>query len=63
MVQGIYRPCLNEPFDGTLGILEAGAGADDGVGHGLHGFVLADDPLLENYFETEQFFLLAFEEA
>jgi hypothetical protein len=28
--------------DGALGLLEAGAGADDGVGNGVHDFVLSE---------------------
>jgi hypothetical protein len=29
----------------------------------LHGFVLADDALVENLVEAQEFFLLAFEQA
>ena len=39
------------------------AGADDGASDGLHGFVLADDALVENLVEAQEFFLLAFEQA
>ena len=53
----------NERADGALRVLEAGAGADDGVGHGLHGFVLADDALVQNLVEPQELFLLAFEQA
>ena len=44
-------------------VLEAGAGADDGVGDGLNGFVLADDALVKNLVEAQEFLLFAFEEA
>lgn len=49
--------------DGALGVLLTGAGANDGVGDGLHGIVLADDALVENLVEAQELFLLAFEEA
>ena len=48
----------DEGADGAFGILEARAGADDGVGDGLHGFVLADDALVENLVEAQELFLL-----
>ena len=53
----------NERTDGPLRIFETGAGANDGVGDGLHGFVLADDALVENLVEAKQFLLLALEQA
>ena len=51
----------NERADGTLGVFEAGTGADHGVGDNLHGFLLADDALVENLAEAQEFILLAFE--
>ena len=53
----------NERTDRALGVFEAGAGADDRVGHGLHRFVLADDALVENLVQAKQFLLFAFEQA
>lgn len=35
-------------------------GADDGVGDGLHGFALADDALVENLIEVQEFLFLVF---
>jgi hypothetical protein len=52
----------NERADGPLRVLEAGAGADDRVGDGLHRLVLADDPLVQNGIEPQQLFLLALEQ-
>ena len=51
----------DERADGALGVLEAGAGADDSVGDDLHGFVLADDAPVENLVEAQEFLLLAFD--
>ena len=37
----------DERTDGPVGVVHPGAGADHGVGHGFHGFVLADDALVQ----------------
>ena len=44
---------MNDPL-GPLGILEAGPGAADGLGHGLDGVLLADDPLVQLVLHAQQ---------
>ena len=39
--------------DGLARVLDAGPGPDDGIGHSLHGFVLADDPLMQDLVEPQ----------
>ena len=51
----------NEGADGTVRVLEAAAGAADGVGDGFDGFLLADDAAGEALFHAEEFLLFAFE--
>ncbi len=53
----------DEAADGTVGILQAGAGADDGLGHGGDGFVLADDALVQLLFQVQQLLHFAFQQA
>ncbi len=43
-----------EDADWAARVLEAGAGAANGAGDGLHGFVLADDAAAEVLFHLEQ---------
>ena len=43
-----------------LGVIEAGTGAADGVGDGVDGFFLADDPPVQVFFHVQQPFGLAF---
>ena len=52
-----------EGADRALWILQAGAGTDDGIGDGLDGLVLADDPFVENLVEAEELFLFALQKA
>ena len=47
-----------EGADGAVGVLEAGAGAADGLGDGGEGVVLADDALAEVVLEVEEAGLL-----
>ena len=49
----------DERPDGPLRVLDAGPGADDGVGHQLDRLVLADDALVEDLVEAEQLLALA----
>ena len=53
-------PEEDERPDGPLGVLDAGAGADDGVGHQLDRLVLADDTFVEHLVEAEQLVALPF---
>ena len=46
-----------------MGVLQAGAGADDGIGHGLDGLVLADDPLVKDLIEAKEFFFFPLQQA
>ena len=39
------------------------ARADDGVGHGLHGLILADDALVQDGIELEQLLAFALDQA
>lgn len=48
----------DEGTDGALGVFEAGMSTDDGIGDGLHGFVLVDDALAEKLVEAQEFLLL-----
>ena len=43
----------DERPDGLARVLDAGPGPDDGIGHGLHGLVLADDPLVQDLIEPQ----------
>ena len=49
----------DERADRPAGVLDAGAGADDGVGHEADGLVLTDDPLVEDLVEAQQLLALA----
>ena len=51
-----------EAADGAVRVRDAGAGAQDSVRDLLHGFVLADDPLMQRVRQTEQFLAFAFDE-
>ena len=53
---------MNEPI-GPLRVLQPGPRADDRVGHGLHRFVLTDNPVVQNRIELEQLLLLALKQA
>ena len=53
---------MNEPI-GRFGILEAGAGADDGVGDCLDGLVLADHAAVQLLLEVQELLHLAFHQA
>ena len=46
-------PEEDERADGPVGVLQAGAVAADGVGHGLDRLVLADQPLVDAVFEHQ----------
>ena len=50
---------MNEPI-GRFAILQAGARAAHGVGHGFDRFVLADDALVQMLLQLDEFFALAF---
>ena len=52
-----------ERTDGAFRVLESGAAAAHGVGHGFDGFVLTDDAGVELVFEMQEFFALALEHA
>ena len=52
---------MNEPI-GRRGSLQAGAGAADGVGHGLDRLVLADDPLVEPLLHLDELLELALQQ-
>ena len=53
----------NEAADGPVGIAQAGAVAQDGVGDQAHGFVLADDALLEALGHVDELLDFAFHHA
>jgi hypothetical protein len=53
------RPEEDERPDGPAGVLDAGAGPDDGVGHHLHRLVLPDDALVQDLVEAQQLLPLA----
>ena len=53
-------PEEDERPDGTLRVLDARAGANDGVGHQLDRLVLADDAFVEHLVEAEQLVALPF---
>ena len=53
----------NERADGPIRVLQTAAGAAHGVGHGVDGFVLADDALLQPLLHFDQFFPFAFQHA
>ncbi len=53
----------DEAADGTVGVLEAAAGAQDGLGDGGDGVVLTDDALVKLAFEVEELVHFAFEQA
>jgi len=55
-------PEEDEGADGALRILEAGAGAQHGLGHRVDGLVLADDAPVEDLVQVEQLFALPFHE-
>ncbi len=44
----------DERADGALGVLEAGAGAANGLGDGVDGLVLADDTLVQRVLHLQQ---------
>ena len=46
----------------TVGVLDAGTGAENGLGNLAHGFVLADDPLMQRVFQVQKLFALALHE-
>lgn len=56
-------PEEDERADGAARVADAGAGADDGVGDKLDGFVLADDALAQDLVEAQQFLAFALLEA
>ena len=49
--------------NGLIGILDAGTSADNGFGDSLHGFILTDDPLMEDFIQVSQFLLFTFHKA
>ena len=53
----------NEGADGAFGVFETGTRPDDGVSHGFDGFVLANDALVQDFVEPQQFFVFAFGQA
>ena len=55
-------PEEDERADRTLWVLEAGAGAEHGVGDGLDRLALADDTLVEDVGEPQELLALRFEE-
>ena len=52
-----------ETADGTLGVLESGAGAAHGVRDGDNGLLLADNAVVEAFLHVEELFGLAFKQA
>ena len=56
-------PEEQEAADGPVRVREAAAGPTDGVGHGRHRLVLADDPLVEHVLHAHQLGDLALEQA
>ena len=53
----------DEGTEGMLRVLAAGTGVDDGGGSGLNRFGLGEDALVDNLIETQELFLLTFEET
>ena len=53
-------PEEEEGADGALGVLDAGPGPDDRVGHRAHRLVLADDALVQLLLQAEELLHLAF---
>ena len=52
-----------ERADRPARVLEPGAGAPDGVGHGLDRLVLADDPLVQALLHVDELLQLALDAA
>ena len=53
----------DERADRAARVLDARAGADDGVGDQLHRLVLADDPAVQDLVEAQQLLALALDQA
>ena len=49
--------------DRTVFVLQSGAVASHGFGHGLHGGILTDDPTVQFIFEVQEFGFFAFQHA
>ena len=56
------RPEEQERADRPVRVGEAGPAAADGVGDGVHGVVLADDPLVQHLLEADELLHLALHE-
>ena len=52
----------DERADRAARVLDARAGAQDGVGHALHGLVLADHPLVQHLVEVQELLALGLDE-
>ncbi len=57
------RPQEEEAAERPVGVLDAGAGAPDGVGHGADGLVLADDALVQPLLHMDELLDLPFHEV
>ncbi len=57
------RPQEEEGPHRPAGILQTGAGAAHGVGHGAHGFVLADDAAVQVLLHVDQLLDLGLQQA